>query len=131
MDGQVRVDVEEARALCIAAYRRHGVPAEDGATLHRTALDFFDLPLDEKLAVRRPKNDQNRGYIPYGEETLVRMSGGDSPPDVKEVFAIGPDATILGRIGGGVLWKRILLRKQGAEQGGKRKRSGGKTVSRR
>ena len=45
----------------------------------------------EKLAVRRPRNDQNRGYIPYGEETLARMHGGDTPPDYKEVFAIGPD----------------------------------------
>ena len=43
------------------------------------------------MTIRRPKNDQNRGYIPYGEETLVRMAGGDSPPDYKEVFAIGPD----------------------------------------
>ncbi len=38
MDGQVRVDVEEARALCIAAYRRHGVPAEDAA---RAAEQFI------------------------------------------------------------------------------------------
>ena len=54
-------------------------------------MSFFDLSLDEKLAVRRPRNDQNRGYIPYGEETLARMHGGNTPPDYKEVFAIGPD----------------------------------------
>ena len=48
----------------------HGLTLEDGAALHRTALNFFDLPLEKKLAVRRPKNDQNRGYIPYGEEPL-------------------------------------------------------------
>ncbi|GIS87954.1 MAG: hypothetical protein CM1200mP18_06640 [Gammaproteobacteria bacterium] len=58
--------------------------------LRDSALEFFNLPLEEKC-IRRPKNDQNRGYIPYGEETLVRMAGGDSPPDYKEVFAIGPD----------------------------------------
>ena len=45
----------------------------------------------EKLAVRRPRNDQNRSYIPYGEETLARMHGGDTPPDYKEVSAIFPD----------------------------------------
>ena len=56
-----------------------------------TALDFFDLPIDEKLTVRRPKNDQNRGYIPYGEETLALMHGQVTPADYKEVFAIGPD----------------------------------------
>ena len=69
----------------------HGVPAATGAALHRTALEFFDLPLAEKLAVRRPRDDQNRGYIPYGEETLARMHGQDTPADYKEVFAIGPD----------------------------------------
>lgn len=69
----------------------HGIPAEDGDALHRAGLEFFDLPLDEKLAVRRPKNDQNRGYIPYGEETLAKMHGRVTPADYKEVFAIGPD----------------------------------------
>ena len=42
------------------------------------------------MTVRRPHHEQNRGYIPYGEETLARMHGGDTPPDFKEVFAIGP-----------------------------------------
>ncbi len=69
----------------------HGVPEADGTALHRAALDFFDLPLEEKLTVRRPRNDQNRGYIPYGEETLAKMHGQVTPADYKEVFAIGPD----------------------------------------
>ncbi len=43
----------------------HGVPAADGAALYEAALRFFDLPLAEKLAVRRPRDDQNRDYIPY------------------------------------------------------------------
>ncbi len=34
----VRVDVEEARALCVAAYRRHGVPPDDAA---RAAEQFI------------------------------------------------------------------------------------------
>jgi isopenicillin N synthase-like dioxygenase len=70
----------------------HGVPTEVGEHLHREAMRFFDTPLANKLTVRRPRNDQNRGYIPYGEETLARMHGGDTPPDYKEVFAMGPDA---------------------------------------
>ena len=69
----------------------HGLTLEDGAALHRTALNFFDLPLEKKLAVRRPKNDQNRGYIPYGEETLALMHGQATPADYKEVYAIGPE----------------------------------------
>lgn len=69
----------------------HGVPLLDSKALYAEAHKFFDRPLDEKLSVRRPRNDQNRGYIPYGEETLAKMHGGVTPPDYKEVFAIGPD----------------------------------------
>jgi isopenicillin N synthase-like dioxygenase len=69
----------------------HGVPSVDGTDLHREGLAFFDRPLAQKMRVRRPRNDQNRGYIPYGEETLAKMHGHITPPDYKEVFAIGPD----------------------------------------
>ena len=69
----------------------HGVPEATAQRLYDRAMAFFDLPLAAKMTVRRPRDDQNRGYIPYGEETLARMHGGDTPPDVKEVFAIGPD----------------------------------------
>ena len=70
----------------------HGVPQSVQTTLYQTAKAFFDLPLSDKLEARRLQSEQNRGYIPYGEERLVRMHGGDSPPDFKEVFAIGPYA---------------------------------------
>ena len=46
-----------------------GIDPAEGSQLYNNAMSFFDLSLDEKLAVRRPRNDQNRGYIPYGEET--------------------------------------------------------------
>jgi isopenicillin N synthase-like dioxygenase len=84
---------DAARTLGFAVIGGHGIDPALGASLRDEALRFFDRPLADKLAVRRPKNDQNRGYIPYGEETLVRMAGGESPPDFKEVFAIGPDQT--------------------------------------
>ena len=80
-----------AQTLGFAVVAGHGIDPIIGTALRDVALGFFDLPLEEKIVIRRPKNDQNRGYIPYGEETLVRMAGGDSPPDYKEVFAIGPD----------------------------------------
>ena len=82
---------DAAESLGFAVIGGHGLPRTLGEDLREVALRFFNLPLEEKLKVRRPKNDQNRGYIPFGEETLVRMAGGNSPPDVKEVFAIGPD----------------------------------------
>jgi len=70
----------------------HGVARPIQTELYRQGLRFFDQNLTEKMEVRRPRNDQNRGYIPYGEETLARMHGIDTPPDYKEVFAIGPDS---------------------------------------
>jgi isopenicillin N synthase-like dioxygenase len=82
---------EACETLGFLVVSGHGVPEQDGVVLHKAALDFFDLPLDEKLIVRRPRNDQNRGYIPYGEETLAKMHGQVTPADYKEVFAIGPD----------------------------------------
>jgi len=69
----------------------HGVDPTEGTDLDAIALAFFDLPMAEKLAVRRPRNGQNRGYIPYGEETLARTHGGGTPPDYKEVSGIFPD----------------------------------------
>jgi isopenicillin N synthase-like dioxygenase len=93
-EGKRRVAEEIAHAwetLGFLVVSGHGIPSGQGQALHDSALDFFDLPLEEKLSVRRPRNDQNRGYIPYGEETLARMHGNVTPPDYKEVFAIGPD----------------------------------------
>ena len=70
----------------------HGVPEDVQANLYQSAKAFFELPLARKLEIRRVRQEQNRGYIPYGEERLVRMHGGDSPPDFKEVFSVGPCA---------------------------------------
>ncbi|MBT7665203.1 MAG: isopenicillin N synthase family oxygenase, partial [Rhodospirillaceae bacterium] len=90
-----RVVAEEVAVACetlgFLVVSGHGVPKVVSDALYGEAHKFFDRPLDEKLTVRRPRNDQNRGYIPYGEETLAKMHGGVTPPDYKEVFAIGPD----------------------------------------
>ena len=84
----------ELDAICrgtgFLVIRNHGVSEAVQHAMYDAARCFFDLPLDAKMTVRRPHHDQNRGYIPYGEETLARMHGGDTPPDFKEVFAIGP-----------------------------------------
>ena len=41
----------------------HGIDPVEGSQLYKSAMRSFDLSLDEKLALRRPRNDQNRGYI--------------------------------------------------------------------
>ena len=78
------------REIGFLVIRNHGVAETAQTALYDAARAFFDLPLESKMTVRRPHHDQNRGYIPYGEETLARMHGGDTPPDFKEVLAIGP-----------------------------------------
>jgi isopenicillin N synthase-like dioxygenase len=89
---RVAADVAHAcETLGFLVVSGHGVPTADSDGLYNAGLEFFDRPLAEKMTVRRPRDDQNRGYIPYGEETLAKMHGGVTPPDYKEVFAIGPD----------------------------------------
>ena len=78
------------RDIGFVVLRGHGVSEDTQRALYDDGLGFFDLPLERKLEIRRRHHERNRGYIPYGEERLVRMHGGDSPPDYKEVLAIGP-----------------------------------------
>jgi isopenicillin N synthase-like dioxygenase len=68
----------------------HGVSDQVIADLYTASYAFFDLPAEQKLHVRRPRPEQNRGYIPPGDETLARLAGRETPPDRKELFAVGP-----------------------------------------
>jgi isopenicillin N synthase-like dioxygenase len=78
------------RDIGFASVVNHGVPSATIRSLYEAAEVFFDLPADAKRQVARPRPDQNRGYIGYGEETLARLGGRQSPPDYKEIFSIGP-----------------------------------------
>ena len=81
----------------------HGVPRGVITDLVAQSHSFFDLPLAEKLTVRRPRPEQNRGYIAPGEERLARLRGDETPPDLKELYTIGPfdlPDTLLHRAGG-------------------------------
>jgi isopenicillin N synthase-like dioxygenase len=69
----------------------HDVPGELVEAMYGQGRAFFDLPLAEKLQVRRPSKSVSRGYIPIGDESLSYSLGQEAPPDVKEVFAIGRD----------------------------------------
>jgi len=67
----------------------HGVAPALVRQMHDVSRAFFDLPVEEKQRVRRPKPEQSRGYIGVGEENLAY--GLDQPAtDLKEFFAIGP-----------------------------------------
>ncbi len=66
----------------------HGVPAELTEALFREVRRFFDLPLEEKLAVTHERSrGGGRGYEPLGVQTL--QAG--MRPDQKESFFIGDD----------------------------------------
>jgi isopenicillin N synthase-like dioxygenase len=54
------------------------------------ATSFFDLPLADKLSVVLPHAGYPYGYIPVAGESLSRSVAGSAPPDLKEVFNIGP-----------------------------------------
>lgn len=68
----------------------HGVP---DALVERTvdaSTRFFDLPLAEKMALKRPKEDQVRGYSAVGDEGLSYSLDEVAPGDLKESVSIGP-----------------------------------------
>jgi isopenicillin N synthase-like dioxygenase len=80
------------RDIGFVALTHHGVPNAIIEAVYRAAGAFFDLPPETKRRVARPRPDQNRGYIAYGEETLARLDGQQTPPDYKEIFSIGAAA---------------------------------------
>jgi len=68
----------------------HGIPADVAEPAWTMATRFFDLPLADKLTVARPAPDYPYGYMPLAGESLSQSITGAAPPDLKEVFNIGP-----------------------------------------
>jgi len=68
----------------------HGVPQSVIDRAWATAEQFFDLPLDAKMAVAMPRPGYPYGYSPVSGETLSASLGRRGLPDLKESFAIGP-----------------------------------------
>ena len=81
---------EACETVGFFAVRGHRVAASTIDDMRSTSRAFFDLPLSRKVEVARPRPEQNRAYHAEGTETLARLAGNESPPDYKEVFAIGP-----------------------------------------
>jgi isopenicillin N synthase-like dioxygenase len=71
----------------------HGVPAELITTTRQCAIDFFALPLDEKMKVQRPPEKISRGYNWVGDRSVSYSLGQPAPPDIQEAFALGPEDT--------------------------------------
>ena len=67
----------------------HGIPQDVIDAGWSAARAFFDLPLEQKLAVKSPDQGCPRGYFPMASEALAKSLGVDTPPDIKESFGIG------------------------------------------
>jgi isopenicillin N synthase-like dioxygenase len=70
----------------------HGVPEGLIADMERVSHAFFDLPLQDKMAVAQPAPDVLRGYIAVAAESLSRSMGIKAAGDLNESLMIGrPD----------------------------------------
>jgi len=65
----------------------HGIDGDLRAQVLAQAAAFFDMPLDNKIAVSMAHSPCNRGYEPMRGQTLEA----GAPPDLKESFYSGED----------------------------------------
>src|SRR5271156_139522 len=68
----------------------HGVPQEMIDRTYDKAVEFFRLPVEDKLPIRTPAPDIARGYTPFKGETLSAGLGKAAPADLKEMIDMGP-----------------------------------------
>jgi isopenicillin N synthase-like dioxygenase len=86
--------VDDVRAACegigFFTITGHGVEPGIIDNLRDTARGFFARPADEKLTIRHANPALPRGYRAIGDEGLAYGAGDETPPDLKEVFHMGP-----------------------------------------
>ena len=88
---QIAAEVDEiCRSIGFLVIENHGVPPAIADAAWMAASEFFDLPIDRKLAARSPDPGCPRGYFPLESETLARTRGVETLPDRKECFSSGP-----------------------------------------
>ena len=69
----------------------HGVSADLISKTRQRAIDFFALPLAEKMKVQRPPSKISRGYNWVGDRSIAYSMGQVTPPDIQEAFGFGQD----------------------------------------
>ena len=95
LDGSDAGDViDQVRTACegigFFAITGHGVEAEIVDGLRAAAKGFFARPAREKATVHHADPSLPRGYRAIGDEGLAYGAGEETPPDLKEVFHMGP-----------------------------------------
>jgi isopenicillin N synthase-like dioxygenase len=90
-----RVAAQVDRALCDIGFlliTGHGVPAELRTGIRTAAKRFFALP--EPVKRRYAATIGERGWLPPGVEANGYAEGTETPPDLKETYAVGADRPI-------------------------------------
>jgi isopenicillin N synthase-like dioxygenase len=86
--------VEQVAQACIEIgfliISRHGVPSSTIQNVVTTSKTFFALDSKEKGKVARPRPEIIRGYGGMESEGLAYTQDEETPPDLKEVFDLGP-----------------------------------------
>jgi isopenicillin N synthase-like dioxygenase len=98
-----RVDLV-CRETGFVAIVGHGLPQALIRDVSNASRAFFDLPLEDKLAVAMPYVGYPYGYAPYEGEALAQSLGERTAPDLKETFSIGPPDTWEGDSETPTLW---------------------------
>jgi isopenicillin N synthase-like dioxygenase len=91
-DGRAAVAAEVDAALQSVGFflvTGHGVSRDDRAAVRSAAREFFALPDDVKRAYAVTVG--GRGWLPPGVEANAYSEGTETPPDLKESFAVGAD----------------------------------------
>ena len=68
----------------------HGIPSSVIKNMASTTKAFFALDVEEKNKSARPRPEIIRGYGGMESEGLGYSQEDETPPDLKEVFDVGP-----------------------------------------
>ena len=86
--------VEKVAQACIeigfVIISGHGIPSSTIRNMVTTSKAFFGLDPKEKSKVTRPRPEVIRGYGGLESEGLAYTQDEETPPDLKEVFDVGP-----------------------------------------
>lgn len=93
-EGKLRAAAEIHRACRETGFfyvSNHGVSPDLIAAQFAAAKTFFELPLDDKMALFMKKSPAGAGYEPVGGQVLDSQAGGKGVPDLKEGFRFGAE----------------------------------------
>ena len=68
----------------------HGIDPQLIARTRHVATQFFALPEERKLAIKRRPEKASRGYYPFADRSLAYTLDEAAPPDLQEAWAMGP-----------------------------------------